>query len=351
MTNLRLELELLINRNVEERLFPACVIGAITPHQKLVVAGGTFTYEDKRPVSVDSIFDTASLTKAVPTSSLALKLIEQKKLSLQDDIRRYLPQYKNAVTVWHLLTQTVYYEFGFALSSLAGKSAEEIMDIIFKTPVKISRSESHYTNTSSILLGMVVEKIYGQDLAAAADQVFFKPLDMARSGFAPLALAPIGQIVPTEVTGEGGPVHGLVHDESARAFARPVGSAGLFSTVPDLLKFLRVLLAGGSAAGQPIFSPRTVELMVHNQLSGGSYTGLGWELNQPRFMGRFANGTFGKTGFTGCLFLGNPKLKAGLVILSNHVYPKRPVDFEPVNQFRRATADLVFGSALKSITG
>jgi CubicO group peptidase (beta-lactamase class C family) len=173
---------------------------------------------------------------------------------------------------------------------------------------------------------------------------------MNRTTFEPLKVAAKEDIVPTEVADwRGGLVQGEVHDESAKALRpKPVGSAGLFSTAPDMLNFMELLLSEGRLNGRRFFSKATLSQMRTNQLGGSEYsTGLGWELNQPRFMGRFAQDTFGKTGFTGCMFLCNPDLQAGLVILSNHIYPKRRSDYSAINRFRASVADEVFGRAQK----
>lgn len=348
MTELKLELERLISQSIKNRLFPACAIGAITPQAELTVCGGTYTYEDK-PIGPDTVFDVASLTKSVPVACLALKLIEDKKLGLHDDIGGYLPEYESngdKVTVWNLLTHTVYYEYGFRLSSISHLPPAKILQTIFKAPAKVSKSKLTYTNSSSILLGLIIEKLYGLSLAEAGRRVFFEPLGMNKTGFDPYDFTDKQKITPTEIHERRGLVHGDVHDESAFGL-RPLstGTAGLFSTAPDLLRFSRMLLNRGELDGKKYFSPQTIKQMYQNQLSGDEVTGLGWELNQPHYMGKYAKGTFGKTGFTGCVILVSPELSSAAVVLSNHIHPKRPEKFKPINDFRRAAADLVFGSA------
>jgi CubicO group peptidase (beta-lactamase class C family) len=353
MTQLEEKLNRLIKENISARLFPACAIGVISNGRRIAAHGGTLTYESPKALEVDSLFDVASLTKAIPTSCLALKLIEENRLGLNDEIGKYLPECANPtgdkVTVWNLLTQTVYYDYGFRLSSLRHKSRQEILGVIFSTAARTSKTEVTYTNSSSILLGLIIESIYGKSLAEAGEEVFFKPLGMARTTFKPLKIAGRTDIVPTEINdSRGGLIQGEIHDESAHFLQpNPVGTAGLFSTVPDMLNFMEVLLNKGQLNGRRYFSEATIKQMQTNQLAGTDHsTGLGWELNQPRFMGRFAPHSFGKTGFTGCVFVCSPQLQAGFVILSNHVYPKRPPDYSLINQFRVSVADEVFAAAL-----
>ena len=123
-----------------------------------------------------------------------------------------------------------------------------------------------------------------------------------------------------------------------------IGSAGLFSTVPDLLKFLKMILNQGTYNGYKYFNPETIALMQTNQIAHlGQSTGLGWELNQPRFMGKYCSEvTFGKTGFTGCSCLIDLSRHVALVILSNYIYPKRKTSYRQLNQFRSQIADLIF---------
>jgi CubicO group peptidase (beta-lactamase class C family) len=152
-------------------------------------------------------------------------------------------------------------------------------------------------------------------------------------------------IAPTEIDcWRGGVVQGEVHDESAWALNRPVGSAGLFSTVPDLLTFLCMLLNRGTWKGVRFFSEESIQAMGTNQIAHiGSCTGLGWELNQPRYMGKnCSDWCIGKTGFTGCVFLCDLDKGMGMVLLSNSTFPQRNNNQEAINSVRRDVADIVF---------
>jgi CubicO group peptidase (beta-lactamase class C family) len=124
------------------------------------------------------------------------------------------------------------------------------------------------------------------------------------------------------------------------------GSAGLFSTVPDLLVFVRMLLNSGEHAGTRVLEPETVRLMHANQLGHiGRTTGLGWELFQPRFMGsRCTPRTFGKTGFTGCSVIMEPEAGFGFVLLSNCTFPRRRPDRMLIDEVRSECADILFAA-------
>jgi CubicO group peptidase (beta-lactamase class C family) len=123
-----------------------------------------------------------------------------------------------------------------------------------------------------------------------------------------------------------------------------VGSAGVFSSVPDILNFVEMLLNKGSIGGQKYFSPEIIEQIQTNQLADiGQYEGLGWELNQPRYMGKnCSEKTFGKTGFTGCVCVCDIEREVGFVILSNYTYPQRKPDAIRINKFRGDIADIIY---------
>jgi CubicO group peptidase (beta-lactamase class C family) len=122
------------------------------------------------------------------------------------------------------------------------------------------------------------------------------------------------------------------------------GSAGLFTTVPDLLIFLEMMLRNGEYAGTRFFNEQTMRSIETNQTHvPGIYTGLGWELYQPRYMGRHCTQqTFGKTGFTGCVVAADRSKGIGFVLLSNYTYPYRKNDVSLINSVRSDIADIVF---------
>jgi CubicO group peptidase (beta-lactamase class C family) len=336
---------------IKEQVFPGCAIGVVHKNSKRsILPLGNFTYDPASPkIQPDSIFDVASITKIIPTSALALKLINEGKLKLTDKLIDFVPEFRNSdrerVLIKHLLTQTL--DYNFALSEFKDKSPTEILDLIFTTDFKSQPGKKFfYVNASSILLGLVVQRILKAPLDKLGEEYFFKSLKMTNTLFNPLTKIAKDKIVPTEIEDwRGGLIQGEVHDESTYVLQQKeiVGAAGLFSTAPDLLNFLEMILNEGSFNGQQYFSKEIVKQMHTNQIAEiNEWTGLGWELNQPRFMGQDTQETFGKTGFTGCLILGNIKKETGLVILSNAVYPKRKLDSLLINNFRRNIADIVF---------
>ena len=314
---------------------------------------GRFTYDhDAHLVKPDSVFDVASITKAIPTSSLLLQLIDQKLVALDDRLFDYVPAFNNPdrklVTIHHLLTHTL--DFGFRLSDHKNSSPAAILNTILTSPFRTKPGATFfYANATSILAGLVVEAVYRKKLDILADEHFFKPLSMNSTTFHPQTIEP-ERIVPTE----NDPwrqrlISGEIHDESAFAL-RPdtiAGSAGLFSTAPDLLKFCRMLLCDGVIDGKRYLSTGIIDEIQKNQLASiAMQAGLGWELNQPRYMGTSCTPwRIGKTGFTGCVIIIDKKYNRACTLLANYVYPIRKRSTEAINRIRVALADIVFTDA------
>lgn len=337
------------NQAIQDKVFPGCVVGIVNKNgEHQILPFGNFTYDQSSQfVKEDTIYDTASLTKSIPTGSLALQLIDEGKLKLTDKLIDYIPEFRNSdrgnVLIKHLLTYTI---DGYGLASLKEKSAMGLYETLLthdfeKRPGTVFK----YTNIPAALLGLVVEKIHGDTLDNLADKHFLKPLKMTRSTFYPENF-PIEEIVPTESDDWRGLVHGIVHDESAyicKKEGKIVGHAGLFSTAPDILNFLEVLLHKGTFQGKKYFSEKIVEQMGTNQIEElNDFTGLGWELNQPRYMGDHCTPhTFGKTGFTGTLAICDIEKGIAYVILSNRIFPKRPSDSAAINSFRKVVGEII----------
>jgi CubicO group peptidase (beta-lactamase class C family) len=334
---------------IHERVFPGCVIGVVTAAgERLVLPFGRHTYDrDATAVRPDSIYDVASVTKAIPVSCAAVKALEQGTVALDARLVDRVPEYRapggERVTLWHLLTHTL--DHGIRLSALKELPAGELLQAILDAGLRSEPGKVFaYANATSILLGMMVERIYGKPLDVVARELFFEPLGMSDTTFAPRSL-PRERIVPTEDDSwRGGVVRGVVHDESAfvlRSIMTP-GSAGLFSTAPDLLRFVEALLRSGSRGG--MFTARTLERMGTNQVPHlATATGLGWELGRRDYMGDTCSDcTIGKTGFTGCVVMGDIRKRVGLVMLSNHTWPHRRADRSAIGRVRREVGEVVF---------
>lgn len=335
---------------IANRVFPGCVIGVVRRDgERLVLPFGHFTYEEgSTHVRRDTMYDSASLTKSLVTGSLALQFLDEGRLSLDDRLIWYVPELKNEgaedVRIRHLLTYTV--QSGTRLSTLKDRGKDGFFEALYAAPfAHPPGSHFFYSNTPSTLLGLALERIGGKTLDELADKRFFKPLGMTRTTFFPERFS-AAEIPPTETDNWRGEVRGKVHDESAyvcKQAGKIVGHAGLFTTADDVLTYLEMLLKRGEFDGRRYFSEKTIDAMQTNQIAAlGDSTSLGWELFQPRYMGRFATEhTFGKTGFTGTLALVDIPRGVACVILSNRTYPKRPKDSTAINAFRKAVSELV----------
>lgn len=331
---------------IKGNVFPGCVVGiACADGSRAIILAGTL--DGRTPVRENTIYDVASITKSIPLAGLALTLIAEHpaRLHLADKVVDHLPELQNdyGATIEDLLRYRV---TGTRMSSLKATTFEEIRTHVFEHGFDRPAGNGAYTNLPAFLIGLVLERISGESLPALAHKYFFEPLNMSDTTFFPkvtdasistgrqILMRTDNRIAPTEIA-DGVEVRGIVHDESARVFARArraVGHAGLFSTAPDLLKFLEALLNGKY--------PAVVD---------GAQKGLGWEACPNRegwvdraWMGKHRTSTtFGKTGFTGTSVLVDINRGIGLVILSNRTYPYRPADNSAINLFRKEIADIV----------
>lgn len=340
----------IIEEAIEKKVFPGCVLGYLSRGEMNVLPFGKLTYEENAvKVHENTIYDVASLTKAIPTSSLALYFLDQKKLALNDLLSQYLPEYKgeyrDTITIWHLLTHSV--AFDLRLSLLKQYSSDEIFHQLLTLKVLSKPGTTFsYSNASSILLSVILERVGGKSIDLLAEDIFFQPLDMTHTSFHPTQFGR-DDIAPSEIDSwREREVRGEVHDESAFILREKmvVGSAGLFSTAGDLLQFMKMLLSGGKTDYKTFFSQEILEMMTTDQLSKlRDTTGLGWELSQRWYMGKNSTErTFGKTGFTGCHIAADIGLQKAVVLLSNSTYPNRPRDKEGINKVRRAVTESVF---------
>lgn len=329
---------------IEAGIFTKAVAGFLLPGgERKILAFG---------VPKDAIFDLASLTKVCPTSTIALKLVLEKKLGLDDRVVNYIPElktnFRNEILVRHLLTHSL--DYRVPMSTLWQRAPEDILNFLFEYQFNARPGTVfNYGNPASILLGIVLSRITGKDLQKLGQEMIFGPLKMTRSGFNPLSKFKPSEIVPTEICPDrGGALCGEVHDESAFTLKRlfPVGSAGMFSCVPDLLNFLETLLYDGDFYGKRIFPQGILNLISQNALEGRiahECTALGFELNAAKFMGtKHSDRTFGKTGFTGSSIVGDAEKGAGFVLLSNFTWPHREQNADRINTFRALLSDTFF---------
>ena len=330
------ELQKIFTTAIQEKVFPGAVIGITSFSERQILAFGRQAYYKEAPlINNESVFDVASITKTVPTAVLALMLIDKDKLSLQGYVKDYVPglsgRWKDEIKICHLLAQTV--SFGFKLSDFKERTPDEIINLIFSSDLKTRPGTVYaYNNSTSILLGKVLENVTGLSLSALAEKNIFFPLQMFDTTFYPDKSSL--RIVPTENDPWRGRVlKGEVHDESAYVVSQNgvVGSAGLFTTASDLLNFLQMIVSDGSFKEKKILSKKTISLMEENYIIDLNDTAtLGWEMRSIDSVEMIW-----KSGFTGCFIACDMKRKLGFVMLTNYHFPKRKNNFDALNNVRR----------------
>lgn len=284
----------------------------------------------KEKMTLDTIFDAASLTKVVATTPCILKLIEQKKISLSTKLASHLPEFrgdpnKAKVTVRHLLTHTS----GLLAGVRRGYEWEGDSHGIALAAGEVSSHQAgfhyRYSDINFILLGELVHRVSGKSLPEFAQEHFFGPLKMTDTGFRPDASL-ISRIAPTTRLDDGSVLRGTVHDPTARAMGGVAGHAGLFTTAQDLARFARMLLGGGSLDGIRVLRNESVSIMtsVQSPTNITARRGLGFDIDSP-YAGprgdRFPIGSYGHTGWTGTSLWIDPFSRTFLILLSNRNHP------------------------------
>lgn len=327
-------LNLLMEKAVNDGVFPGANYVVVTEKDKYY---GTFgnkgNYEKVESNDIDTLYDMASCSKVVSTTTSIMKLLEQGKLRLKDTVSLYVEKFPHKdITVWDLLTHSSGLQ-----ADIPGarnlKSSEELFDKIYNVELKYEKNTNIvYSDIGFILLGKIVEKISGQTLDEFAYENIFKPLKMDSTGYNP---ADIVRCAPTELRDDDtyrGMVRGKVHDEKAYIMGGVAGHAGLFSCVKDLSNFIEMILNDGVFEGKQILSKATVDLLFVPQVrifKGISLDceqrGLGWIVRGDYCTGGdlASSETIHHTGFTGTNIVIDRINKVGFAILSNRVHPTR----------------------------
>jgi uncharacterized protein YbbC (DUF1343 family) len=284
----------------------------------------------REPMTLHTIFDAASLTKVVATTSCVMKLFEQGRLRLNDPVTRYLPEFQggdSAITVRQLLTHFSGLRPDVDLEPRWSGYETGIKLALEDKPVAAPGERFIYSDINFVLLGEIVRRVSGKPLDEYAREAVFRPLGMRDTMFNPPA-ALRRRIAPTErEDGTGAPLRGVVHDPTARYMGGVAGHAGLFTTAADLARFARMILNGGTLAGVKLFEPATVRKFTEPQTPFDQpiLRGLGWDI-ESRFSGNrgelFPVGSFGHTGFTGTSVWIDRETGTYVILLANSVHPQ-----------------------------
>lgn len=285
-----------------------------------------WTNDSPRVVPERTIYDLASLTKVVGTTTAAMILYDEGRLDLDAPVSRYLPAFsgglKDSVTIRQLLTHHSGLPAGRDLWRLAG-SPYEAKNIVISTPLACRPGRCYiYSDLGADVMGWVIEAIAGQGLDSFLHERVFAPLGMSDTEFRP-ADSLTYRIAPTEVTPPRGyPLRGEVHDENAWALGGVAGHAGLFSTAADLAVFAQMMLNKGEYNGVRLISDSTVELFT-KRVEGTR--ALGWDTadGEGSSGSYLSERAFGHTGYTGTSMWIDPDREMFVILLTNRVHAAR----------------------------
>ena len=321
---------------VKEQAFPGAAL-AVGYQGKLTASHGfgRFTYDsDAPPITRETVFDIASVTKAVAATTVAMILFERGWLKLEAPVAQLLPEFvslspphqrpkREAVTVRMLLAHSSglpAYEKLFEYAH----DRKQLLRAAMTTPLASAPgTRADYSDIGFILLGEILERIAGEPLDQFAQREIFDRLGMARTWFIP-PLELRQQIPPTEDdrTFRKRIIQGEVNDENAWVMGGISGHAGVFASAPDLALFAECLLNGGA----PLLKPATTALFTRREESPhGTSRALGWDTpSQPSSSGtQFSASSYGHLGFTGTSLWMDPKRHLSVTLLTNRTWPDR----------------------------
>ncbi|MBA2115263.1 exo-beta-N-acetylmuramidase NamZ domain-containing protein [Bremerella alba] len=317
-----------IDNALSENKMPGCVV--------VVACGGKVIYKKAHgnrrvepsvePMTIDTVFDMASLTKPIVTATSILQLVESGQVDLNAPVANYLPEFrghdKETITIKQLLIHTSGLTPDNALSDYENGWPDAYGKICNLKLLSVPGDRFRYSDVGFILLGEVVARVSGKPLDLYAAEQIFKPLGMSESGFNPNASLARRAVTTTKVNGEW--LKGTVHDPRARYCDGVAGHAGLFSTADDLLLFAQAMLDARTPGPNHLFKPQTLTALTNSYNAAGSLRGLGWDKQSGYSSNRgksMSSSAYGHGGFTGTALWIDPQLELAVIFLSNRVHP------------------------------
>ncbi|HEY3219524.1 MAG TPA: serine hydrolase domain-containing protein [Gemmatimonadales bacterium] len=339
-------------RSQVDSAFPGAVVAVgYRDSVVLLAAVGHYGADDRRPVTPETIYDLASLTKVIGLTTAAMMLVDASKLDLDAPVQRYVPAFQGAnkdrVLIRHLLTHSSGLPAWRPLYAEA-KTREEALALVDTTPLLRQPGDTFvYSDLGAMVLTQAVEAITGQRLNDFLDSRLFGPLGMPSTRYLPPE-SWRERIAPTEqdTVFRHRLLWGEVHDENAGRLGGVSGHAGLFSTAPDLARFAQWLLDVRAARTPPFAAPRrlsppVVQTFTQRQnIPAGSSRALGWDTPSENSSAgtKMGPNAFGHTGFTGTSIWLDPDKNVFIILLTNRVNPTRANT--KILQVRRRVADL-----------
>ncbi|WP_438714619.1 serine hydrolase domain-containing protein [Enterococcus sp. AZ109] len=308
----------IIEEKQQQGVFPGVVYSFIGGRKQQTTTLGLAQIEPiTRQMEEDALFDVASLTKVICTTTMMLKLWEENKIEWDQPLKELLPEFRDGrITLRHLLTHTS--DIQTFIPQRDKLNAQELRAAYLTLQSGENLGEQvKYTDAGTILLGFMLEELYQEKLVSIFRKEILEPLKMTDSCFLPNPNDE--RIVPTEKLVNGEVLRGITHDPKARVLAEHAGNAGLFTNMSDLKKFTEMYLNFGSVNGKIYLQESTIAFLLSDQTPTGSGgRSLGWDLRgdsnqQPLLF---------HTGYTGTFMLLDPSKHSAFLFLSNRVHPQ-----------------------------
>lgn len=313
---------------IEEKKLPGAVV-LIARQGKIVhlkAYGDAEILPERVPMTVDRVFDLASLTKPLATGLAVTRLIEEGKLSLDDPVAKHWPEFaaegKESITIRDLATHQGGLIADNAMRDYAGSREESLARIAALKPASKPGEKFVYSDVGAIVLGHVVERVAGQRLDEYVAATFYRPLGLASTGYLPSDELK-KRAVPTERRDDAW-MRGEVHDPRAYAMQGVAGHAGLFSSAEELAEIAQALLDDGEYAGVRVLKPESIALMTAPYDTPRGVRGLLWDKDSPYSSNRgdrLSPAAVGHGGFTGTAFWIDPARDLAVIFLSSRLHP------------------------------
>lgn len=310
----KIQIERGIERLIEEKVLCGASFGFIDENEEeqeseVCYSGvqGCVSPWSERRVAADMLYDLASLTKVVGTTTRILQLIDEKKLNFDTSVSEQVSEFRHPeVTVGHLLLHTSGLQGDFERKGEL-KDKEELLDWLWKLPLRTEPGmEVCYSDPGYILLGLMIQAVDGCSLDESMKKHIFEPLGMKNTGYHPEA--PLERFLPEEYREDRGMVCGVAHDSKAYLLGES-GSAGIFSTLSDLMSFVEAYLQRDGR----LFSEGMFQTILDTTFKD---RGLGWNKE-------YGNHILYHTGFTGTSILMDMDTREGMILLTNRIHPSR----------------------------
>lgn len=326
------QVEKLITEAISEKVFPGAALLVWNDNSVLLEKYyGRNTYDtDSEIISEKTLFDLASLTKVVATTTAVMICVDRNLFLLDDKVIKHLPGFgvnsKENITIKNLLL----HNSGLpAWKKFYGRGLdkETVLEEIYSSDLEYQTgTKTVYSDLGIITLGKIVENVTGLSLDVFCKKELFEPLEMKSTFFNPDESLK-SYCAPTELDNywRNRLIQGEVHDETAAMLGGVAGHAGLFSTVKDLSNFMSMIMRNGVYKTQRIINAETIKTFTKKQ-SQQSSRGLGWDTKSEKGSSAgnlFGSGSFGHTGFTGTSIWADPERNLFVVLLTNRVYPSR----------------------------